>query len=149
MPKAAHFQYHRHFKPHNSLRLPPWAHLHSYSFDTAHVVSCDTDCTTSAVPDVPQHTLSAVQSPVPAFLLVKILKPRGDVSSVERGGYNLLEAISWPSLDYEETRTFVVHLAWEHLKINKSWSSQAIMYVEVGKKRYHILDHYEDNWVVK
>ncbi|KAG1724382.1 uncharacterized protein EDB91DRAFT_1062881, partial [Suillus paluster] len=76
----------------------------------------------------------------------------GDVSCIKRGGYNLHEALGWPSSDYEETHTFVVQLAHEHLNINKSWSSQAkagltVIYAE-AKKRYHILDRYEGNWVV-
>ncbi|KAG1858601.1 hypothetical protein C8R48DRAFT_546203, partial [Suillus tomentosus] len=83
----------------------------------------------------------------------KIPKPRGDVSRIKRGGYNLSEALGWPSSDYEETRTFVVQLAREHLNINKSWSSQTktgltIVYAEVGKETVSCLDRYEDNWVV-
>ncbi|KAG2351514.1 hypothetical protein BDR07DRAFT_1318907, partial [Suillus spraguei] len=76
----------------------------------------------------------------------------GDVSCIKRGGYNLSEALGWPSSDYEETRTFVVQLACEHLNINKSWCSQTktglTIVFEEAKKRYHILDCYEDNWVV-
>ncbi|KAG2100716.1 uncharacterized protein F5147DRAFT_581995, partial [Suillus discolor] len=76
----------------------------------------------------------------------------GDISHIKRGGYNLSEALGWPSSDYEETHTFVVQLAHEHLNISKSLSSQTkagltIVYAE-AKKQYHVLDRHEDNWVV-
>jgi hypothetical protein len=156
MPRAVHFRYHRHFKPLTIHCDFPPERIYTPIPLTQHMsFSRDTDCTVSA-PDVSQHTPSAVQSPVPAVLLARIPKPRGDVSRIKRGGYNLHEALGWPSSDYEETRvrvltptsydspltiillqTFVVHLAREHLKVNKSWRSQSkasltIVYAEVG-----------------
>lgn len=60
--------------------------------------------------------------------------------------------LGWPASDYEETRSFVVHLAHEHLNINKSWKRQNQSYLQVvyseAVKRYPILDRYHDNWVV-
>ncbi|KAG2148242.1 uncharacterized protein EDB93DRAFT_1250312 [Suillus bovinus] len=151
MPKAAHFRYHRHFKPLTIYCDFPPERIYTPLPLTQHMsFSRDMDC--SVAPEVSQHTPSVVQSSITTFLLVKIPKPRGDVSRIKRGGYNLHEALGWPSSDYEETHTFIVHLTQEHLKINKSWSSQAkasltIVYAE-AKKWYRILDHYEDNWVV-
>ncbi|KAG2742116.1 hypothetical protein P692DRAFT_20750317 [Suillus brevipes Sb2] len=151
MPRAVHFRYHCHFKPLTIHCAFPPEHIYTPLPLTQHMsFSRDTDCTVSAAPEVSQHTPSAVQSSIPASLLAKIPKPRGEVSRIKRGGYNLHEALGWPFSDYEKTR--VLHLAREHLKINKSWSSQAkagltIVYAE-ATKQYHILDRYEDNWVV-
>ena len=35
---------------------------------------------------------------------VLILKPRGEVSRISRGGYNLHDKLGWPAADYEEIR---------------------------------------------
>jgi hypothetical protein len=103
----------------------------------------------------------AAERPTPAGLLpipllAKIPKPRGEVSRISRGGYNLQEALGWPAAEYEETRVrilptvvyclfnyfffvqaFVSQLAREYLKVNKSWRFQAqpklaLVYAEVG-----------------
>lgn len=40
---------------------------------------------------------------------VLILKPRGEVSRINRGGYNLQEKLGWPATEYEEIRVGESH----------------------------------------
>ncbi|KAI9455841.1 WD40-repeat-containing domain protein [Boletus coccyginus] len=99
--------------------------------------------------------LAEPQNPDPVPLSsgkVLILKPRGEVSRINRGGYNLQDKLGWPSAEYEEIRSFVVHLAREHLVIRKPWSKQQREQLEVvfakGKERYPQLSQYDGDWVV-
>ncbi|KAG1843222.1 hypothetical protein C8R48DRAFT_548942, partial [Suillus tomentosus] len=91
----------------------------------------------SSAPDITQQIPSAVQSPV---------------TCISRGGYNLQVTLGWPVADYDETRSFVVHLAHEYLSTNRSWKKQNQSHLRVvyseAVKRYPILDRYEDCWVV-
>ncbi|KAG2083890.1 hypothetical protein BD769DRAFT_1660878 [Suillus cothurnatus] len=147
MPKATKWRYCRHFKPLTiHCEFPP---ERSYTPPplTQHQVF-------SRAPDL---SSDAAERPTPAGLLpipllAKIPKPRGEVSRISRGGYNLQEALGWPAAEYEETRAFVSQLAREYLKVNKSWRFQAqpklaLVYAE-AQKRYPILERYDGSWVV-
>ncbi|KAG1811325.1 hypothetical protein EV424DRAFT_1327709, partial [Suillus variegatus] len=105
------------------------------------VFSHDTD---PSSPDGIEQIPPAV--PLPS----KIPKPRGEVSRLSWGRYNLQETLGWPASEYEETRAFVSQLAHEYLKVHKSWRLQAqpqlvIVYAEVGSG---LTDGYEGSWVV-
>ncbi|KAG1736390.1 uncharacterized protein EDB91DRAFT_1055671 [Suillus paluster] len=148
MPKAAKLRYCRHFKPLTiHCEFPPECNYTPPPLTQHQLFSRNTDSSTS---DAAQPITPVAQLPIP--LPAKILKPRGDISRISRGGYNLQEALGWPASEYEETRAFVSQLACEYLKVNKSWRLQAqprlaIVYAEV-QKRYPILECYDGSWVV-
>ncbi|KAG0692289.1 hypothetical protein DFH29DRAFT_817803, partial [Suillus ampliporus] len=138
----------RHFKPLTiHCKFPTECSYTPPPLTQHRVFSRDTD---SSSPDAAEQILPVAQLPDP--LPSKIPKPRGEVSCISRGGYNLQEALGWPASEYEETHAFVLQLAHEYLKINKSWKLQAqprlaIVYTE-AQKRYPILEHYDGNWAV-
>ncbi|KAG2091928.1 hypothetical protein BD769DRAFT_1371114 [Suillus cothurnatus] len=151
MPKASSkWKYCRHF---NQLTIhcefPPERTCTPPPLTQHRVFPRDAD---SSALDPSQTNPFAAQSLVPNPLPSKIPKPRGEVTRISRGGYNLQMTLGWPVADYEETRSFVVHLAHEHLNVNKSWKRQNQSYLQVvyseAVKRYPILDRYHDNWVV-
>ncbi|KAG2740089.1 hypothetical protein P692DRAFT_201872678 [Suillus brevipes Sb2] len=82
----------------------------------------------------------------------KILKPRGKVSRLNRGGYNLQDKLGWSPSEYEEVRSFVIHLALEHLNVQRSWKAQLTHKLKVvfseAKSHYPVLDDYKGDWVV-
>ncbi|KAG2103652.1 hypothetical protein BD769DRAFT_1367248, partial [Suillus cothurnatus] len=82
----------------------------------------------------------------------KILKPRGEVSHLNRGGYNLQEKLGWSLSEYEEVRSFVIHLAHEHLNVRRSWKRQLVpkllLVFSEAKSHYPVLKAYKDDWVV-
>ncbi|KAG1734426.1 uncharacterized protein EDB91DRAFT_1250944 [Suillus paluster] len=147
MPKASpRWQYCRHFKQLTiHCEFPPERTCTPPPLTQHKVFSRDAD-------SAPEEILLAAQSPVPDLLPLGIPKPRGEVTRISWGGYNLQLTLGWPVADYDETRSFVVHLAHEYLNINKSWKRQnqshlLVVYSE-AVKRYPILDRYVNCWVV-
>ncbi|KAG2341224.1 hypothetical protein BDR05DRAFT_949826 [Suillus weaverae] len=145
MPKArSEWRYCCHFKPLTiHCEFPPERGYSPPPLMQHQVFSHDTD---SSSPDGVEQIPPAV--PLPS----KIPKPRGEVSRLSRGGYNLQETLGWPASEYEETHAFVSQLAREYLKVHKSWRLQAkpqlvIVYAE-AQKQYPILERYEGSWVV-
>ncbi|KAF9231448.1 hypothetical protein BU15DRAFT_56111, partial [Melanogaster broomeanus] len=68
------------------------------------------------------------------------------------GGYNLQDKLGWPAVEYDEIRTFVVHLAREYLNVRKPWGKQSKEQLQIifekSKVRYPSLQEYEGDWVV-
>ncbi|KAF9233152.1 hypothetical protein BU15DRAFT_54299 [Melanogaster broomeanus] len=83
---------------------------------------------------------------------VLIRKPRGEVSRINRGGYNLQDKLGWPAVEYDEIRAFVIHLAREYLNVRKPWGKQSKEQLQIifekSKARYPSLQEYEGDWVV-
>lgn len=135
MPKVptCHWSYHRHFSPlicqsifspERGVTPPPLTQHRTFPRN--------------------DRPVESERNPLPTETVqtkTKILKPRGEVSRINRGGYNLQEKLGWPATDYEEVRvsnspsplivhymmsgqTFVIQLAREHLSIAKPWSKQ-------------------------
>lgn len=104
MPKVhSTWRYCRHFKPLTIHCEFPTERSYTPPPLTQHqVFSRDID---SSSPDAAEQILPAAQLPDP--LPSKIPKPRGEVSRISRGGYNLQEALGWPASEYEETRVRV------------------------------------------
>ncbi|KAG6372573.1 hypothetical protein JVT61DRAFT_7686 [Boletus reticuloceps] len=150
MPKSTsyHWSFHRHFSP----------------------LVCQTAFPperTITPPPLTQHKLFAredlavqsqlVEAPIPQqgstpHIKVLIPKPRGEVSRINRGGYNLQEKLGWPATDYEEIRGFVIQLAREYLNTTRPWGRQfpdqlQIVFRKV-KERFPLLCDYEGDWVV-
>jgi hypothetical protein len=150
MPKAlsSHWRHYRHFKPLTiHCEFPPERTYTPPQLTQHKVFTLDADSSA-------RLNSSLAQAPVPTAARSKIPKPRGEVSRINRGGYNLQDTLGWPSSEYEEIRVsdlcncnfsllcpvisqnFVTHLAREYLKLNKSWSKQSkssvtVLYQEV------------------
>lgn len=156
MPKATpvRWRYCPHFKPLTiHCEFPPERALTPPPLTQHRVFSQDADSVqpiVQSIPAAPEPCVSAGMSSK------KIQKPRGEVSRISRGGYNLQETLGWSSSEYEEIRvsghrsillfaehhitshlqSFVVHLAREYLKVNQSWKKQSrssliLLYEEV------------------
>ncbi|KAF8833156.1 hypothetical protein BDN67DRAFT_917518 [Paxillus ammoniavirescens] len=122
MPKvASHWTFHRYFSPltGQSVFPPEWAI--SPPPLTQHKVF-PRDVTLAVEAQNLQPVTSATAATQHRAL---IRKPWGEVSRINRGGYNLQDKLSWPVAEYEEIRSFVVHLAREHLTVRKSWGKQS------------------------
>ncbi|KAF9236804.1 hypothetical protein BU15DRAFT_63731 [Melanogaster broomeanus] len=98
-----------------------------------------------------QQSEPDVISPIPPSKVL-IPKPRGEVSRINRGGYNLQDKLGLPPTEYEEIRSFVIHLAREYLTTRKSWSRQSREQLRIvfakAKERYPQLLDYDGDWVV-
>lgn len=150
MPKVTpHWTFHRHFfpltcrskfSPERAITPPPLTQHRIFLREEAEVTA---ECQSEPV---------RIGSAAPQSKML-ILKPRGDVSRISRGGYNLQDKLGWPPNEYEEVRVsmihvyqiwslstqqaFIVHLAREHLAVRKPWSRQLkeqlqIVFVKVG-----------------
>jgi len=109
MPKASSkWKYCRHF---NQLTIhcefPPERTCTPPPLTQHRVFPRDAD---SSALDPSQTNPFAAQSLVPNPLPSKIPKPRGEVTRISRGGYNLQMTLGWPVADYEETRVSVLAL---------------------------------------
>ncbi|KAG2094037.1 uncharacterized protein F5147DRAFT_585191, partial [Suillus discolor] len=97
-------------------------------------------------------TMPGLPAPLTLFPPLKILKPRGEVSRLNQGGYNLQEKLGWSLSEYDEVRSFVIHLAREHLNVRRSWKMQLVPKLQLvfseAKSRYPVLKDYKDDWVV-
>ncbi|KAG1848399.1 hypothetical protein C8R48DRAFT_663497 [Suillus tomentosus] len=95
--------------------------------------------------------LDLLPGPLIPSLPPKISKPPGEVSRLKQGGYNLQETLGWSPLEYEEVRSFVIHLACEHLSVKKTWKSQLPenlkLVFQKAKQCYPILHDYDGDWV--
>ncbi|KAG1797264.1 hypothetical protein EV424DRAFT_1546663 [Suillus variegatus] len=67
--------------------------------------------------DLIPPTMPGLPAPLTLSAPPKILKPRGEVSHLNRGGYNLQEKLGWSLSEYEDIRSFIIHLApyWNKL----------------------------------
>jgi hypothetical protein len=115
MPKASKWKYCRHF---NQLTIhcefPPERTCTPPPLTQHRVFPRDAD---SSALDLNPF---AAQSVVPNLLPSKIPKPRGEVTRISRGGYNLQMTLGWPASDYEETRVSVlVFMTFTHLFLPK------------------------------
>jgi len=102
MPKIVtyHWSYHHHFSPlicqsvfppERRVTPPPIMQHRMFPHeDKPDAESQDADLVSSRDPTPQVKTL--------------ILKPRGEVSRINRGGYNLQDKLGWPATDYKEIR---------------------------------------------
>ncbi|KAG1844675.1 hypothetical protein F4604DRAFT_1596060 [Suillus subluteus] len=147
MPKVcSHWRYARHFvpltmhcnfPPERAMSPPPITQHKVFQREVNSIAVAQLDLLPSSlIPSLP----------------AKIPKPPGKVSRLKRGGYNLQETLGWSPLEYEEVRSFVIHLAREHLSVKKTWKSQLSQNLKLvfqeAKKRYPILNDYDGDWVV-
>lgn len=103
MPKATKWRYCRHFKPLTiHCEFPPERSYTPPPLTQHRVFSRSSDPSSDAA----ERPTPAALLPIP--LSMKIPKPRGEVSRISRGGYNLQEALGWPASEYEETRVRVL-----------------------------------------
>ncbi|KAG2103036.1 hypothetical protein BD769DRAFT_1367410 [Suillus cothurnatus] len=163
MPRVhLHWRYNRHFVPLTMhCDFPPEHPLDPPVLTQHKVFPQEVNSIPPAMPGLPAPlTLSAPP---------KILKPRGEVSRLNRGGHNLQEKLGWSLSEYEEVRSFVIHLAREHLNVRRSWKRQlvpklhlvfselntsyslsrvAVYLLHQAKSCYPVLKAYKDDWVV-
>ncbi|KAG1873076.1 hypothetical protein F4604DRAFT_1582707 [Suillus subluteus] len=163
MPKVcSHWRYARHFvpltmhcnfPPERAMSPPPITQHKVFQREVNSIAVAQLDLLPSSlIPSLP----------------AKIPKPPGKVSRLKRGGYNLQETLGWSPLEYEEVRSFVIHLAREHLSVKKTWKSQLsqnlkLVFQEVnagiglcfemiltcpGQETLSILNDYDGDWVV-
>ncbi|KIJ58206.1 hypothetical protein HYDPIDRAFT_44576 [Hydnomerulius pinastri MD-312] len=122
MPKVtSHWTFHRYFSPLTCQSVFPPERAISPPPLTQHKV-------------FPPEEIPAVQArisgtaTVPATVAqprILIPKPRGEVSRINRGGYNLQDKLGWPVVKYNEIQAFVIHLAREYLTTRKPWGKQS------------------------
>ncbi|KAG1787895.1 hypothetical protein EV424DRAFT_1339353 [Suillus variegatus] len=145
MPRISHWPYKRHFGPLTMhCEFPPERALDPPILTQHKVFSRAVDLIPPTMPGLP--------APLTSSAPPKILKPRGEVSRLNRGGYNLQEKLGWSLSEYEDIRSFVIHLAREHLNVQRSWKAQLTPKLKKvfseAKSRYPVLDDYKDDWVV-
>ncbi|KIJ09722.1 hypothetical protein PAXINDRAFT_17198 [Paxillus involutus ATCC 200175] len=146
MPKVASWTFHRYFRPLTSQSVFPPERAISPPALTQHKVFPREEFPALQIQELVSSTATVTQA------RVLIPKPRGEVSRINRGGYNLQDKLGWPAVEYDEIRTFVIHLAREHLNLRKPWGRQIkeqlqIVFVK-SKERYPLLQEYEGDWVV-
>ena len=100
MPKisSSHWPFHRHFSPLVCQSVFPPERSATPLPLTQHKIFAREDL--DLPPAVPPGSRE-VRGPQ---VKVLILKPRGEVSRISRGGYNLHDKLGWPAADYEEIR---------------------------------------------
>ncbi|KAF9232693.1 hypothetical protein BU15DRAFT_54737 [Melanogaster broomeanus] len=147
MPKVvSHWKFHRHFCPLTCQSIFPPEHAISPPPLTQHRVFPREEILAQP------HNLQPI--PLPSTQPKTLIpKPRGDVSRINRGGYNLQQKLGWPTAEYDEIRAFVSHLAGEHLSVraDKASSFLALSYslmIRQSKERYPLLKQYDGDWVV-
>ncbi|KAG1853459.1 hypothetical protein DFJ58DRAFT_660860 [Suillus subalutaceus] len=146
MPRVSHWRYNRHFVPLTMhCEFPPERALDPPVLTQHKVFSREVNL-------IPP-TMLGLPTPLTSSAPPKILKPRGEVSCVNRGGYNLQEKLGWSLSEYEEVRSFVIHLAHEHLnffqrRILITPCLELLYLLHQAKSRYPVLKAYKDDWVV-
>ena len=100
MPKirSSHWIFHRHFSPLVCQSVFPPERSATPPPLTQHKIFAREDSNLpAAAPPGPQE----FRGP---RVKVLIPKPHGEVSRINRGGYNLQDKLGWPAADYEEIR---------------------------------------------
>ena len=98
MPKirSSHWIFHRHFPPLVCQLVFPPERSATPSSLTQHKIFTREDSDLPAAAPPGPRTSRGPQ------VKVLISKPRGEVSRINRGGYNLHDKLGWPAADYEE-----------------------------------------------
>lgn len=101
MPRISHWPYKRHFGPLTMhCEFPPERALDPPILTQHKVFSRAVDLIPPTMPGLP--------APLTSSAPPKILKPRGEVSRLNRGGYNLQEKLGWSLSEYEDIRVGVL-----------------------------------------
>ncbi|KDR79750.1 hypothetical protein GALMADRAFT_136361 [Galerina marginata CBS 339.88] len=83
----------------------------------------------------------------------KIKKPKGDVSRIGRGGYNLHDKLGWNQRTYDNVLALVSKLAKEMLDTSQSYRGQSRKKVQslmdLVRKEHEFMKDYEDDWPVR
>ncbi|KAG2089149.1 uncharacterized protein F5147DRAFT_587320 [Suillus discolor] len=146
MPRVcSHWRYNRHFVPLTMhCKFPPERPLDPPVLTQHKVFPREVDSIPPIMPGLP--------APLTLFASLNILKPRGKVSCLNRGGYNLQEKLGWSLSEYKEVCSFVIHLAHKHLNVQRSWKMQLVPKLQLvfseAKSHYPVLKEYKDDWVV-
>ncbi|KIJ09591.1 hypothetical protein PAXINDRAFT_87261 [Paxillus involutus ATCC 200175] len=143
MPKvASHWTFHRYFSPLTGQSVfPPERAISPPPLTQHKVFPRDVTLAVEALNSQPVTSVAAATQ-----RRALICKPRGEVSRINRGGYNLQDKLSWPVAEYEKIQVSA------HLTVRKSWVKQSKEQLQIvfekSKARYPLLQEYEGGWVV-